>query len=346
MKIAVYTIAKNERQHLDKWFASCWEADAHILCDTGSDDDTIEVAEKLGIAVVKFEGDFSFDKAKNFALDAVPDDIDICINLDCDETLAEGWRQLLESRGAQNTAVCLVSVINLTDEDALTVGRIHPRHGCVWENPIHEYVRHESGTVVSMPEFVIYHNQDKKKPRDYVPKLLEEIGKDPDNWKLMYNLAMDFAVEHNDSTSAVYWFRKVLEYSEKQDLDFVCYVHRLLGEFDSGSAPFWLHSACEMGPMIRENWFELSRYYFQKNWEWCLYAARKSINIAKPTKLYIDALAWSAEPYLLAGISAYELEDYEESKRFLTLGLDLEPDSERIKEYLERLQREQVPTDK
>lgn len=324
MNIAVYTIAKNESQHLEKWFASCSGADTHVLCDTGSDDNTVEVAKSLGITVVKFTDEFSFDRAKNFALAAVPETTQFCISLDCDETLMEGWREVLESANLSKDAVCTVTIINTEDEDALTVGRIHGRHGFEWKNPIHEYLAHESGKTQSLPEFAIYHSQDKTKSRDYTPRLLEEIKKDPDNWRLMYSLAMDLAIEHNRPEEAVYWFRKVLEYSDQHSIDFVCYIHRLLGEFDPDNARYWLHTACDMAPFIRENWFELSGYYYEKDWEWCLYASRKAINIAKPTKSYIDGLAWGDEPYRRAADSALHLGIKKEAERYQSLAKDFD----------------------
>ena len=51
MKIAVYTISKNEEKHVERWYNSTKEADFHLLADTGSTDRTVEIARNLGITV-------------------------------------------------------------------------------------------------------------------------------------------------------------------------------------------------------------------------------------------------------------------------------------------------------
>ena len=52
MKIAVYTIALNEEQFVARWYESAKEADYLLIADTGSTDNTKEIAKKLGINVV------------------------------------------------------------------------------------------------------------------------------------------------------------------------------------------------------------------------------------------------------------------------------------------------------
>lgn len=336
-KIAVYTIAKNESENIRDWFNSCSEADFILLCDTGSEDHTISVAEAFKINVVSFpDSAFAFDKAKNFALSKIPEDIDFCISLDCDETLMPGWRTVIESANLDKNAVCLTTIIN-SDDTALTVGRIHGRHGFEWKNPIHEYVEHTSKKTQSLPAFAIYHKQ-KNKDRDYLPKIFEALESDPDNFRLMYNLAMDLALEHEQKEESILWLRRLLKIVDENDVEFISHIYRLLGEFDSEYSAYWLHKACEIAPFIRENWFEMSGHYFEKDWEWCLYASKKAINIAKPTKNYIDNFAWGAEPYVRAAISSVELGDIKEGLRYYTLALYTEPENAELKKAKEKIE--------
>ena len=98
MKIAVYTIAKNEIAHVARWAESCKQADHRFILDTGSTDNTRQAAIDLGIDVISRQFDpFRFDHARNFSLACLPEDIDICISLDMDEMLQPGWRQALEA---------------------------------------------------------------------------------------------------------------------------------------------------------------------------------------------------------------------------------------------------------
>ena len=54
MKIAVYTIALNEEQFVEKWYNSAKEADYLLIADTGPSDRTVELAESFGINVEYF----------------------------------------------------------------------------------------------------------------------------------------------------------------------------------------------------------------------------------------------------------------------------------------------------
>ena len=97
MKVAIYTIALNERQFVDTWFEAAKGADYLLIADTGSTDGTVERARELGINVVDVRvRPWRFDDARNAALAALPIDIDMCISLDMDEVIVPNWRELLE----------------------------------------------------------------------------------------------------------------------------------------------------------------------------------------------------------------------------------------------------------
>jgi glycosyltransferase involved in cell wall biosynthesis len=97
MKVAVYTICKNEEKFVERWYASSVDADYHILTDTGSTDNTVKIARSLGITVNEILlKPFRFDDARNASLISIPTDADYCIALDVDEVLAPGWREALE----------------------------------------------------------------------------------------------------------------------------------------------------------------------------------------------------------------------------------------------------------
>ena len=83
MKVAVYSIAKDEAAHVERWASSAADADHIVLLDTGSTDGTPDVAEALGVDVwVRTFRPWRFDHARNAALALVPDDVDYCIALD------------------------------------------------------------------------------------------------------------------------------------------------------------------------------------------------------------------------------------------------------------------------
>jgi Glycosyltransferases involved in cell wall biogenesis len=141
MKIAVYTIAKNEEQFVERWAESCKEADYRIILDTGSDDRTVELAEKAGVIVgTKIIDPWRFDYARNAALEVVPEDADYCIALDMDEILIPGWREEMEKATATRPRYEYTWSWNPDGSPGLVYSgdKIHARHGYFWKHPVHE----------------------------------------------------------------------------------------------------------------------------------------------------------------------------------------------------------------
>lgn len=85
MKIAVYTIAKNEEKFVERWYQSMKEADELYVLDTGSTDNTVNKLKTLGVKVkVKKISPWRFDVARNLSLAMVPNDVDVCVCTDLD----------------------------------------------------------------------------------------------------------------------------------------------------------------------------------------------------------------------------------------------------------------------
>ena len=97
MKIAISAISKNEAQFVERFIASCKDADHISIADTGSTDETVELAKKYGATVHEIcITPWRFDLARNAALALLPKDIDVVISLDLDEVLEDGWREEIE----------------------------------------------------------------------------------------------------------------------------------------------------------------------------------------------------------------------------------------------------------
>ena len=91
-KICVYAITKNEEQFVERWYNSMKEADSIVVLDTGSTDNTVTKLRELGATVdVKIIDPWRFDVARNEAMKMVPEDWNILLSTDLDETLEPGW---------------------------------------------------------------------------------------------------------------------------------------------------------------------------------------------------------------------------------------------------------------
>ena len=85
MKIAVYAICKNEEQFVRRFCESAKQADLILIADTGSSDNTVDLAKECGATVYNINvRPWRFDKARDTALNLIPGDFDVCISLDLD----------------------------------------------------------------------------------------------------------------------------------------------------------------------------------------------------------------------------------------------------------------------
>mgnify|MGYP003347370452 FL=1 len=142
MKIAVYTIALNEEKHVARWQESAKEADLLLIADTGSTDKTKFIAKSLGISVYEISVDpWRFDVARNASLALIPEDFDICIQLDMDEILPIGWRDKVETAFETGNLWPIYKHVTSRYEDGTprtyqNYFKIHPRHGFWWKYPM------------------------------------------------------------------------------------------------------------------------------------------------------------------------------------------------------------------
>ena len=158
MKICVYSIAKNEEQHVHRWYESAKDADVLLIGDTGSSDNTIQLSKELGITTVELDiPEFRFDVAKNELLKHV--DADVYINLDLDETLLGDWRSVIE----KNYPFDILNVrYRRPNGESKSVSKIHNRN-VRWYGSIHEFL---SGGSTKRSDLVLYkHTPDLTKDR-------------------------------------------------------------------------------------------------------------------------------------------------------------------------------------
>lgn len=140
MKIAVYGVAKNEESNVKSWYESSKNADYHLIVDTGSTDNTVEVAKSFGINVVSALF-FPWDEtmAKNVAISLLPANIDYCVKLDLDQKIStQNWKEILISNDVTNYDYVehnLVDNIDFINPDLnlrKTIA-IHNRKNCYWD---------------------------------------------------------------------------------------------------------------------------------------------------------------------------------------------------------------------
>ena len=137
MYLTACYITKNESRNLSTSLATVAPiADRIVVVDTGSTDDTVEIARRCGAEVLSFPWQDDFAAARNFALDhAVPSETPAdsdrwILFLDADESLphAEGLREMLAGLSAASPAPegVLLTLVNVDDDaEGLEISRFH-----------------------------------------------------------------------------------------------------------------------------------------------------------------------------------------------------------------------------
>lgn len=342
MKIAVYTIAKNEEQFVERWAESAKEADYRFILDTGSSDDTVARAIALGVNVaVGSISPWRFDDARNISLGLIPSDIDICIALDMDEVLVEGWREHLEQINPETTRPRYQYTWSWNgDKPGLQYGgdKIHRRHGYRWHHPVHEVLRTDRTEEVQ--EWIgleIHHHPDHSKSRgQYFPLLELAVEEDPFDdrnqyylareyfFNGMYDKAIDMFVKHLENPKATWGPERAASY-------------RYLAKCNPARAQEYLEEACKEAPGRREALVELAQYYYEKkNWRMCKAIAFSAISITeKPLDYLCEEFAWGSLPYDLLAISCYNIGDKNMAYRYGVKAFELNPEDDRLARNIE-----------
>lgn len=334
MKIAVYTITKNEEQFVERWAKSCKEADYRLIVDTGSTDHTREIAELAGCHVAQISVvPWRFDDARNAALMLLPQDIDYCIALDADEVLTPGWREELEKVDPTVTRPRYKYVWSWVSDgvEGLTYSgdKIHARKGYRWTHPVHEVLTPIGEEKQGWVNLEIHHHPDHTKSRSqYLPLLELAVQERPDDDRNRFYLGRELMFNGRNDEAKIH-FERHLELSKWAPERATCM--RYLGKVTNNREP-WVLRACAEAPYRREPWVDLAQlYYEQANWPGCYFATQQALKIVeKPLEYLCEEQAWGPLPHDLASISAWHLGKKEESIMHGSNALVFSPGDKRL----------------
>jgi len=341
MKVAVYTIALNEEQFVERWFKSAEGADYFLIMDTGSTDNTVDKALELGINVHKVTiKPWRFDDARNASLWMLPTDIDYCIALDMDEALQPGWREELERAHALGVTRPTYRFITSwlpdgspgTEFDGF---RIHTRFGYRWRFPIHEvpspYGIEEKRMRMN---FEIHHRPDNNKSRgQYLPLLSMAVKEDPHSERAAFYYARELYFHGLYEQSAAEFKRYLtLAWWAPEKASAMNYLARV----EQDNAPYWCEKSIAEYSGSREPMVLMARYYYKKDWSLCLNWAQNALLITEKKPDYIvEDFAWGFEVYDLGALAAYNLGLYELAAEYGEKALELNPTDSRLQRNLE-----------
>jgi len=301
MKICVYAICKNEEANITEWFSSIKMADNITLIDTGSTDNSVELAKSLGIDVYEIKVDpWRFDDARNKAFDIVKNKYDYYFALDLDERVSTNWYNEIENAAKQNATRVSYRFIDGNFDGVLR--RIH-NNEYSWIYPIHEELTHNTDNELEiLSDMVVTHHPDTAKDESWSLDLLKtSFNEYPDNARNVYYLGFEY-YRMQDFAKAketfLYWLELVKD-TANYDAERVC---RMLS--DISDKEYWLLKAIEYAPNKREGYAELCMYYYETDLTLFEHYAAIMLSISThPAGYYKEELAWSnVIPDLLDGV--------------------------------------------
>lgn len=211
MKVAVYALARNESANVERWEASCREADVRVVTDTGSTDNTVELLEAAGVTVARGAPiPWRWDDAHNLSLMHAPADADVVIRLDLDEAFDPGWREALERDWTPETTK-LRYWYWWSDIVRFRCDRIHTRNGYRWQGATHEgLVRWDGEEVQTISDGVVirHHRQPDKVHKTDLTLLRQAVKENPTDARMQWYFARE--LDYADDTSCVDEFAKYL----------------------------------------------------------------------------------------------------------------------------------------
>jgi tetratricopeptide (TPR) repeat protein len=345
MKVAIYTIALNEKQFVDKWFEAAKDADYLMIADTGSTDGTIERARELGIVVHSIKvAPWRFDDARNAALALLPADIDMCISLDMDEVITPNWRAPLQSAWERGVTRPRYKHIWSWNDDGspgleFSYDHIHSRNNYRWRHPVHEclYVYGIEEKQEWIPEIETHHHPDPTKSRSqYLPLLALSVKEDPYNDRnaFYYGRELYFYGQYIEAAAEL---KRHLSLPTARWAPERAASMRFIAKALPAEAESWLRKAIDEAPGRREPWVDLAKlYYERKDWKNSLECAKEALAIKeKPLEYLCEAEAWGAAPHDYAAIAAYNLEMFKEAAEYAQEAYNLDPENERLRANLE-----------
>ena len=291
MKIAVYTIALNEEKFVERWYESAKDADYLLIADTGSTDKTRSIAEKLGIKVIDISiKPWRFDDARNAALASLPADIDMCIAMDMDEVLSDGWREALEK--TTGTQIIYRFVYTWKNKDQTIPGfisshsKVHARHGYRWKYMVHEYIfpdRNPNHVLEESKDFEIRHYPEEDKAASRYDSLIkDERNEDPSNPR--YQLYYAKTLVETNTEDAIKEFKKYINMGGGVKLETdICLSYITLARLEPLKSKKYLKLALKSW-YAREPLICLAIHYFnKKKWKKAAKYCRKTLEITQRT---------------------------------------------------------------
>lgn len=367
-KICVYAITKNEEKFVEQWYNSMKEADAVVVLDTGSTDNTVEKLRNLGATVIsKVIDPWRFDTARNESLKLVPDDCNILICTDLDEVLEPGWAAPLRENwieGVHERAVYKYTWSHLdngSDGRIFRYDKIHSKNW-KWKAPVHELLYNENtgsnlytyDKILDLFDKIhLHHYPDRNKSRaSYLPLLELRAKENPDDYYGLIYLAHEYYYRNKYECSIETLDKVLNNYSER--LDSVerasCYLfkgdnYKCMADSTEGNNTIDLYNkailsyirAIEIEPTYIEPYLDCAKVFISiKNYKLAISYIKDGLKKSYRHYTWLERdTSWSYEPWDLLCLACFYGGYKRDSIAYAVKALMFEPSNERLRNNLE-----------
>ena len=354
LKIAVYAISKNESAFVERFCKSASEADYIVIGDTGSTDNTADLARQHGATVhdicIK---PWRFDLARNAVLALIPADVDVCIPLDLDEVMEPGWRAEVERLWVPGTTTRMRHMFDYGQGIVFMYDKMHSRAGYHWHHPCHEYPRKDPRTrevYAQTGAMLITHHPDMSKSRGQYMDLLEvATQEDPHCQRNAFYYARELTFEHRWD-EAIAALERYLTLPRLWDAE-KAYAQRLLGDAHEAlghldkALTHYRQGVIEYSRQ-RCPWFALAAACNRRRmWPEMFAATSQALAIKVREAVYmVTPEAWGAQMHDYHALAAYNLGLYHVAAEHGRIAVDMAPGDNRLQDnlkfYMEALTQE------
>lgn len=252
--ICLCMIAKDEEMNIERCIQSVEGLAAElVVVDTGSTDDTVNIAQRLGATVYEYPWDGSFANARNFAMGKAHSEW--LLLLDADEALDPGSKQIIadfvhttDLDGAHfriRNYTGQYSPDNYSLHNALRLLRKSDRYH--FQGALHEQIVSDGGENLSSRftslEAVVHHYgyldevvEKKQKRRRNIPILEKQLEQNPTEPFYLFNMGNEH-LSNQDFQAALTYYNRALEHLTNRNIAFVPHLYfRLIHCYESMGA--------------------------------------------------------------------------------------------------------------